>query len=128
MQNKIDEEANLLVRYLYFKSPTEAARTLERLKVLKGKGEYSAGRFHALQGIYNAAQRNDRDSLFLKICSQYSVDEVLRIKNELARGLRSPVIDSFDRGFFEQWLQIIDQVVKLRSEKPSQGFEASSPR
>lgn len=117
-QDRIDEEANLLIRYLYFKSPTEATKTLERLKELKSKGEYSAGRFHALQGVYNAAQKDDKDSLFLKICDQYSVDEVLRVKNELAKRLKSPVIDSFDRGFFEQWLQIIDQVIKLREEMP----------
>jgi len=62
-------------------------------------------------------QRGDRDTLFLRAKDQMSIDEVRQVREEIAAKARSPIIDDFDRGFFEQWVDILDQLAKLKEEK-----------
>ena len=101
------------VRSVYYEAYGEASRLLERLKELRGGDEYSEGRYYALQGLLVAAQRGDREALFLKLKGQ-GVEEVKAVREELSTRLKSPVIDDFDRGFFEQWLEIVDVVLEIK--------------
>jgi len=103
------------VRSLFFEAYSEAARILEKLKELKGKGEYSEGRYMALHGLLAAVQRGDRDALLLR-AKELSLGELEEVKAELEARVSSPVIDDFDRGFFEQWIEVIELLINLRRE------------
>ncbi|MEM4699686.1 MAG: hypothetical protein QXT74_01890 [Candidatus Nezhaarchaeales archaeon] len=114
MSSKVEEKIEQYVRSLFFEAYAEAARILESLKPLKERGEYSEGRYMALHGLLAAAQRGDRDALFNKVKGEVALEELEEVKEVLRARLSSPVIDDFDRGFFEQWIRIIELVSSLR--------------
>jgi len=102
------------VRSLFFEAYPEAARLLDKLKELKEKGEYSEGRYLALQGLLAAVQRGDRGALFLKAKEEMTVEELEGVRRGIEARLSSPVIDDFDRGFFEQWIEVIKLLIDLK--------------
>ncbi len=122
----IEDKVKQYVRSLYFEAYGEASRILDKLKELKGKGEYSEGRFYALQGLLVAAQRGDKEALFLKVRDQMEVNEIRKVREELSARIKSPVVDDFDRGFFEQWLEVLDQLIELKEKEPRGRGEGSS--
>lgn len=114
MSSKVEEKIEQYVRSLFFEAYAEASRILEGLKPLKERGEYSEGRYVALYGLLAAAQRGDRDALFNKVRGEMTLKELEEVKEELRARLSSPVIDDFDRGFFEQWIHIVELVSNLK--------------
>jgi len=114
--SRIDERVEQYVRSLFHEAYGEAARILDKLRELKDKGAYSEGRYRALHGLLTAAQRGDRYSLFLRAKNEMSLEELEEVKKELEARTSSPVIDEFDKGFFEQWVAVIELLIRLKRE------------
>lgn len=110
----IEEEVELYIKSLFFDAKAEAARILEKLKELKGKGDYSEGRFMALQGLLAAVHEGDREALFIKAKESMNLEEMREVREIIATKAESQLIDDFDRGFSEQWITILDLLIKLK--------------
>lgn len=128
MASRLEERIEQYVRSLFFEAYAEAARILEGLKQLKERGEYSEGRYMALYGLLVAAQRGERDALFLKAKEVMTPKELEEVKEVLRERLSSPVIDDFDRGFFEQWIRVIEIVASLKQGRGGGGLGEDSNR
>ena len=114
--SRVEERVEQYVRSLFFEAYAEAARILEKLKELREKGAYSEGRYMALHGLLAAVQRGDRDSLFLRAKQDMTLQELEEVKKELEAKASSLVIDEFDKGFFEQWVAVIELIASLKRE------------
>jgi len=68
----------------------------------------------ALKGLLVAVQRGDREALFLKAKEEMTVEELEGVRRGIEARLSSPVIDDFDRGFFEQWVEVIKLLMDLK--------------
>ncbi|MCX8204335.1 MAG: hypothetical protein N3H31_01595 [Candidatus Nezhaarchaeota archaeon] len=124
----MEEKIEQYVKSLFFEAYAEAARILESLRPLREKGEYSEGRYMALHGLLAAAQREDRDALFLKVKAEMKPQEIEEVKRLLKARLSSPVIDEFDKGFLEQWIYVIELVASLKQARGEEGIDKDSNR
>jgi hypothetical protein len=107
-----DSDIERFATVVYYQNLPEAERMLSRLQQCVS-GDYVEGVFNALKGICSAIRSQDKSSLIMKIYGKYDLKRIDRLMARIQRILGREFISSYEKGYFEAWLQVLKTFRKL---------------
>ncbi|MEM1545253.1 MAG: hypothetical protein QXY40_01250 [Candidatus Methanomethylicia archaeon] len=107
-----DSDIEKFATVIYYQNLPEAERMLLRLQQYVN-GEYVEGVFNALKGICSAVRFQDKSSVIMKIYGNYNPKKIDKLIAKIQMSLNREFISSYEKGYFEAWLQILKTFKKL---------------
>lgn len=116
-KRKVLKYVSTMARYCFFDNYAAAEKLLmECSKEFNVDGDWGVGVILAVKGMINAGREGDSASFYWR-CKNAGLDELKNIRDGLLKDLSRDTINSFESGFLNAWIAIIDEFINISRER-----------
>ena len=112
-KRKVLKHVAVLTRYCFFENYSAAEKLLNEVgSQLKVDGAWGEGCFSAVRGMISAGREGNPITFYWRIRNA-DPKTLLHIRRSLMADLSRDNVDSFERGFLQAWIGIVDAVIEI---------------